>query len=258
MVKRRKGFTLIELLVVIAIIAILAAILFPVFAKAREKAKQGACLSNLKQIGLADMMYAQDYDETTALCLILNAGSPGHAYQNRRYPYEIIQPYIKNTGIFVCPGDPSPWDPSVYGTPDAWLCSYGANIHVSAASPSINPAADGFKGGTRGVRLSVLQVPAETVDWCDVYQQPVSSGFVPAPGQAKCTPQWTGVTWGIGPRVAYCALTRHLGGINVVWMDGHAKFVKFVTEPRDEAYPYPTLCANNEFLNYPPWTVEDD
>jgi len=59
----RRGFTLIELLVVIAIIAILAAILFPVFARAREKARQASCLSNLKQLGLADLMYAQDYDE---------------------------------------------------------------------------------------------------------------------------------------------------------------------------------------------------
>ncbi|MBD3292214.1 MAG: prepilin-type N-terminal cleavage/methylation domain-containing protein, partial [Armatimonadia bacterium] len=93
----RRGFTLIELLVVIAIIAILAAILFPVFARAREKARQTSCLSNSKQIGTALMMYVQDYDET--LPGYYNPDLPGEANQW----YEVIEPYVKNEQIFICP-----------------------------------------------------------------------------------------------------------------------------------------------------------
>src|SRR5512144_498244 len=82
---KRRGFTLIELLVVIAIIAILAAILFPVFAQAREKARQISCLSNIKQIGLGVLMYAQDYDETYPF-----------AWGQTGAWYESVDPYIKN------------------------------------------------------------------------------------------------------------------------------------------------------------------
>jgi prepilin-type N-terminal cleavage/methylation domain-containing protein/prepilin-type processing-associated H-X9-DG protein len=95
----RRGFTLIELLVVIAIIAILAAILFPVFAKAREKARQSSCLSNCKQLGLAMMQYAQDYDERWALWF----QSAGTNDVTRHYWSELIAPYVKNTQIFLCP-----------------------------------------------------------------------------------------------------------------------------------------------------------
>jgi prepilin-type N-terminal cleavage/methylation domain-containing protein/prepilin-type processing-associated H-X9-DG protein len=98
---RRRGFTLIELLVVIAIIAILAAILFPVFAQAREKARGAVCLSNTKQLGLALLMYAQDYDET-------NCGSyPSHPNGWDTCPMftwmDTLYPYTKNTGIYTCP-----------------------------------------------------------------------------------------------------------------------------------------------------------
>ena len=89
----RKGFTLIELLVVIAIIAILAAILFPVFAKAREKARQTSCLSNVKQIMLAQLQYAQDYDERLVI----------YRYPNPYYWYNKIEPYLKNAQILRCP-----------------------------------------------------------------------------------------------------------------------------------------------------------
>ena len=92
--RKNGAFTLIELLVVIAIIAILAAILFPVFAQARAKARQTACLSNMKQIGTATMMYAQDYDE-----------SVGRKWWNWHVD---LEPYVKNDGIFSCPGSAAP------------------------------------------------------------------------------------------------------------------------------------------------------
>jgi prepilin-type N-terminal cleavage/methylation domain-containing protein len=91
----RRGFTLIELLVVIAIIAILAAILFPVFAKAREKARQASCLSNVKQIQLAILQYAQDYDETLPY-----ASAWGNPVQNW---YIYLDPYMKNSQVLKCP-----------------------------------------------------------------------------------------------------------------------------------------------------------
>lgn len=98
---RRAGFTLIELLVVIAIIAILAAILFPVFARAREKARQSSCLSNQKQLGLAWTMYVQDYDENIPPYSLRtwNPASWGPKW------FQLIQPYIKNEQILVCPSD---------------------------------------------------------------------------------------------------------------------------------------------------------
>ena len=116
----RRGFTLIELLVVIAIIAILAAILFPVFAKAREKARQSSCLSNIKQLGLAELQYAQDYDECFSPLGYNNSnpadwGQMGWAVR--------IEPYAKNVQIFKCPSQslssarPEPV-PSVVGSRD--------------------------------------------------------------------------------------------------------------------------------------------
>src|SRR5688500_14703538 len=99
-----RAFTLIELLVVIAIIAILAAILFPVFASARESARKASCQSNLKQIGTAWMMYAQDYDERT-----LHNTWNGGGFQKNRIFTQRIQPYAKNHGIAICPSDSRPW-----------------------------------------------------------------------------------------------------------------------------------------------------
>jgi prepilin-type N-terminal cleavage/methylation domain-containing protein/prepilin-type processing-associated H-X9-DG protein len=95
----RRGFTLIELLVVIAIIAILAAILFPVFAKAREKARQSSCLSNCKQLGLAMLQYAQDYDERWALWFHYGGTGGTSTYSW----LDLIQPYVKNTQVYYCP-----------------------------------------------------------------------------------------------------------------------------------------------------------
>ena len=103
--RRRDGFTLIELLVVIAIIAILAAILFPVFAKAREKARQTSCLANVKEITLGFNMYASDFDGFGPQRDNGGASSPRLAWT------DFLQPYIKSEGLFICPSEKTPHSP---------------------------------------------------------------------------------------------------------------------------------------------------
>jgi prepilin-type N-terminal cleavage/methylation domain-containing protein/prepilin-type processing-associated H-X9-DG protein len=119
----RRGFTLIELLVVIAIIAILAAILFPVFAQAREKARGISCISNLKQIGLSLIMYTQDYDEAFPSVIAYQSQDGGCAPQLDWYALgggwvTLANPYIKNGQIFRCPSSESPY--WVSGQPEGW------------------------------------------------------------------------------------------------------------------------------------------
>lgn len=116
-IKNCYGFTLVELLVVIAIIAVLAAIIFPVFAKVREKARQTSCSSNIRQIGMAVMSYVQDYDEIY----------PKFEFGGMRYFWtDAVVPYIKNTQIFTCPSRPyRPWS-GVFGSLE---CGYGLNCN---------------------------------------------------------------------------------------------------------------------------------
>jgi len=138
-VKHPKAFTLIELLVVIAIIAILAAILFPVFAQAREKARQTACLSNMKQIGIGMAMYTQDFDE----CF------PGgyNSYGNGSGWAGQVYPYVKSNAVFLCPDDVTPGD----------VCSYGYNSNMMYLPGGTAP------GYPMGVQLSQLNAPSKTV-----------------------------------------------------------------------------------------------
>jgi len=102
--QKKSGFTLIELLVVIAIIAILAAILFPVFAQARAQARKTTCLSNVKQISLGVLMYDQDYDETFPLAFIkVNPANPEAFIGTTASWHNLVQPYVKNWGLMICP-----------------------------------------------------------------------------------------------------------------------------------------------------------
>lgn len=106
--RRRRAFTLIELLVVIAIIAILAAILFPVFAQAREAARKTACLNNLKQMGTGLLMYSQDFDEELPPAWI---GYPAVPFPGQARWMDVVQPYVKNTQIFSCPSSTAKYAP---------------------------------------------------------------------------------------------------------------------------------------------------
>jgi len=198
----RKGFTLIELLVVIAIIAILAAILFPVFAKAREKARQSSCASNLKQLGMAFVMYGQDYDEWVV---------PNHTGAQEPPTvswvewWDITEPYVKNWQIYRCPsngGGIGVW--SATGTQTITYGKRGCGDDVLSGEGS-----NTFWWGTIGQ----FQAPAETIIFAD---------WSHGNGHRLC-PHWhAGFTY-----VGYPHAFLHNDGANYAFMDGHVKWMKY-------------------------------
>jgi len=199
---RRPGFTLIELLVVIAIIAILAAILFPVFARAREKARQTSCLSNVKQIGLAAQMYMQDYDE----CLVPYAdhGCPTSACTQW---WKQMLPYMKNAQMLNCPS-----------------CS----PHSGNADYAINYAHVGNCRG--GLSMAVIKYPAESMQFIDSqYSSTNTQGYY----ISYCPLCWPFGTLSGGRDWNGLAPDRHNGGANCAYVDGHAKWVtrSFLLDP---------------------------
>ncbi len=206
--RNRTGFTLIELLVVIAIIAILAAILFPVFAKAREKARQTSCLSNLKQIGLALLQYTQDYDEFSPNRCYDSTGFIGDQYLGT--PAPLLEPYIKTRAIFVCPtkgrGAPDPLNATdpLTGATGQHQQSYGYNfIGV-------------FSELGRTYKISSIRYPSQTIAVCDAGAAPWLDSF------------WVGDSYpnyrfgNSDPRYQ-TQVGKHSMFINNVYADGHAK-----------------------------------
>lgn len=198
---QRKGFTLIELLVVIAVVAILAAILFPVFSQAREAARRTNCASNLRQISLAAHMYAGDHDETWMLppYSFVDAGG------QRRFmtPLDMFFPYNRNADLYRCPSDVQPQDW------DRWL--------------SVAPAQGGCLGGRAGVSMGNIRYISYRGN-ATLLGRPMARITRPAE------------TFGIGDSEPVCpggvvlALSgrqpRHQGGFNISFQDGHVRHQK--------------------------------
>lgn len=188
----RKGFTLIEILVVISIISLLAAILFPVFARARENARRASCTSNLKQIGLGIMMYSQDYDET------FPPGAYTDGSGNKIIWRSLVQPYVKSTQLFQCPSLQVQLD---HGIPDSYGCNYNDPTVTTVAIAGLMSWSSGFKlAAVNNASGTILIGERQNMDWPALPSTIVHNN----------------------------AVTKvHFEGSNFAFADGHVKWLKF-------------------------------
>ncbi len=197
--RERNAFTLIELLVVIAIIAILAAILFPVFARARENARRSSCQSNLRQIGLGMMQYTQDYDEKFVTQTIDPTVPTNFLFFGNQ-----LQPYLKSTQIFVCPSASgseyslaNPGTAPTDGKDHVWTAPAGSNIPMSPMKGTY-----GLSSIVDGSSLAEITVPVKTPMFMEATDISAVGGATPQIRNAR----------------------RHFDGSNFCFVDGHVKF----------------------------------
>lgn len=257
--RSRKGFTLIELLVVIAIIAILAAILFPVFQKVRENARKTSCLSNQKQIGLATVQYVQDSDETFPPTQVWNKGvsgtgvgtitdsATGTTRTGNGIPvgfFDAIQPYVKSLQVMHCPDDPKPQnsDPLATGN-NPYSTAYSSYFYNSRiGAPRGWPYITSPSGGqgdytTAGLPLASVILPSSTIITGDASAFNATNGFPYSNGfycrfhvtdkaaHPNCSS--AGPTNGYSSgTVGELASVRHTDGANYSFVDGHSKWTR--------------------------------
>lgn len=200
----QRGFTLIELLVVIAIIAILAAILFPVFARAREKARQTACLSNLKQLGTAAVMYAGDYDEM----YLPHCHRPAPTGPVLAYWYQMAQPYVRNWQIMVCPS---------HGGRAGGHGDVGSYGYICTGF-TLNPNSPNYVGIPTYGSLAQIHRPAQLI----MLGESIAA-------TCRVCPQFHVNDADHIPPVHHypSELRRHNDGANYMFFDGHAKWMRY-------------------------------
>ncbi|MES2462444.1 MAG: DUF1559 domain-containing protein [Armatimonadota bacterium] len=247
--KSPSGFTLIELLVVIAIIAILAAILFPVFAQAREKARQSTCMSNMRQLGTGSMMYVQDYDET-----YVGDGNGGSQRWGTYFWMFLLKPYNSGvpanfnkarSSIFYCPSDP------------ATRPQYLAKAEVDLVYPGIAQTQWGIDA------LTVDETGAKAIGFWSSYavnenvteitsmaewQDPAGSFLYLEADDSEIEGDELDEMWSL-PNSVRAAGGGHTGGTNICYLDGHVKWGKtvFVGNPADN-----TSLTNKDNWKFPP------
>ncbi len=247
--RSNQGFTLIELLVVIAIIAILAAILFPVFGRARENARRSSCQSNLKQIGLGALQYAQDYDERL---LLSDDGTTGSSTTQPKRWMDFVQPYIKSSQLFTCPSDPTQKAEYRFGH-NRYVGSYA--INSSYENPGDARKAPAPRGWVNQATVASLDAPAQTFWVADATSIDGTTGnYINADGYMHRFWSWNNpsdLTTNYKPMTLNGSeadlVERHLDTTNVLFCDGHVKSMKLAA-----------LTQKNSAGTKHMFTIEDD